>query len=226
MNKVLVIAAHPDDELLGVGGTIRKHVKAGDEVYSVILGEGQTSRWEDRENTPKEILDSLNKDSLEAAAILGIKKSYFATLPDNRFDNWDLLDVVKEVEKVIDLINPDIIYTHFEEDLNVDHRITHAAVLTATRPMADCGVREIYAYETLSATEWNFTARAFKPNYYVDITDEIEDKIKAMDAYKSELKTWPHPRSLEGIRTLAKYRGMQVGMEYAEGFQVVRILNK
>lgn len=226
MSKVLVIAAHPDDELLGVGGTIIKHVKNGDEVYAVILGEGQTSRWSNREDAPEDILKELNKDSLAAAKILGIKESYFASLPDNRFDNWDLLDVVKEVEAIIEKVDPDIIYTHYQNDLNIDHRRTHAGVLTATRPMEDCKVREIYTYETLSASEWNFTAPVFHPNYFVDISDEIEQKLEAMAAYTSELREWPHPRSLEGIRTLAKYRGMQVGMQQAEAFEVVRILRK
>lgn len=207
MNKVLVVAAHPDDELLGVGGTIIKHSKAGDEVYAVILGEGQTSRWTTREEAPANVLEELHKDSLAAAKVLGIKKVYFAELPDNRFDHVDLLDVVKEVEKVIGIVDPNIIYTHYQNDLNIDHQITHAAVLTATRPMKSTHVREIYSFETLSATEWNFTKDSFNPNYFVDISAELEQKTKAMQEYKSELCEWPHPRSVEGIYTLSKYRG-------------------
>lgn len=226
MNKVLVIAAHPDDELLGVGGTILRHRATGDEVYSVILGEGQTSRWNKREDAPTKIVDNLNRDSLAAAKILGMTKSYFANLPDNRFDHVDLLDVVKEIEKIIAEVKPHIIYTHYQHDLNIDHRLTHAGVLTATRPMADCCVKEIYSFETLSASEWNFSDTNFHPNYYVDISGELDKKIEAMNVYKSELREWPHPRSTEGIRILSKLRGMQAGMNYAEAFEVVRMLKK
>lgn len=226
MSKVLVVAAHPDDELLGVGGTLIRHSKAGDQVYSFILGEGQTSRWANRAEAPAEMIDELHRDSISAAGILGITKTYFASLPDNRFDDVDLLDVIKEIEKVVEEVDPDIIYTHSQLDLNIDHRLTHAGVLTVTRPMADCRVREIYSFETLSASEWNFSEMSFRPNYFVDISDEIEQKTEAMTVYQSELRDWPHPRSVEGIRTLAQYRGMQVGMRYAEAFEVVRVLRK
>lgn len=221
---VLVIAAHPDDELLGLGGTVINHVKNGDEVYSIILGEGQTSRWTNRSDASSDVVESLHKDSVDAANILGVKKVLFANFPDNRFDQVDLLDIVKKVEETIEAVKPDIIYTHYKNDLNIDHRMTYQAVLTATRPMQGEGVTEIYSFETLSASEWNFQESYFAPNYFVDISESLEDKVKAMECYKSELREWPHPRSSQGIRTLAAFRGMQCGYGCAEGFEVVRCL--
>lgn len=225
MRTVLVVAAHPDDEVLGVGGTAARHAAAGDRVCALILGEGQTSRGERREDVGADIVDRLHKDTLESAKEIGYADVWFADFPDNRFDSVDLLDIVKVIEKKIDALNPEIIYTHYSGDLNIDHQRTARAVLTAARPMRDCCVRKIYAFETLSSTEWNFDYSGqppFAPNVFVDITDYYHKKEAAMNRYGSELCKFPHPRSLGGMDALARTRGMAAGMERAEAFMLVR----
>jgi len=225
MKRVLVVAAHPDDEILGVGATVAKHTAQGDEVYALILGEGQTSRGEHRADISRNVVDELHNNTRESAAKVGYREVYFADFPDNRFDQTDLLDIVKKVEHVIRELRPEIIYTHYSGDLNIDHQYTARAVLTATRPIGDYPVKEIYAFETLSSTEWNFDYSgqpAFCPNVYVDITAYYAAKEEAMRCYVSELCAYPHPRSLEGMDALSKTRGMAAGMERAEAFMLIR----
>ena len=224
--RILVVAAHPDDELLGAGGTIAARVAKGDEAFALILGEGQTSRWESREEAPQEVLSALHGDSFKAAKEIGFRDILFEDLPDNRFDSVALLDIVKPIEALIDELQPSVIYTHHGGDLNIDHQCAFRAVLTATRPMSDCPVREVYAFETLSATEWNLgdPAVAFAPNVFCDITDTIETKCRGLECYETELRDFPHPRSAGGIKALAAYRGSISGFKYAEAFQLVRML--
>jgi LmbE family N-acetylglucosaminyl deacetylase len=225
MNKVLVIAAHPDDEILGVGGTILKHVKDGDECFALILGEGMTSRYDKRELADNNKVEKLHENTYKAAEYVGYKKVYMESLPDNRFDSVPLLDIIKIIERYIEDIKPDIIYTHFGEDLNIDHRITFEAVLTATRPIGDEYVREIYVFETVSSTEWNFSnTSSFKPNYFVDVTETLDEKLKAMECYKSELRKFPHPRSNENLKASALKWGSVISRQYVEAFEVVRII--
>lgn len=229
MKTVLIVAAHPDDEILGVGGTAARHVAEGDVVYALILGEGQTSRGAHREDISREIVEKLHKNTLESAEAVGFREVFFADFPDNRFDAVNLLDIVKAVEQKIREIQPQIVYTHYSGDLNIDHQCTARAVLTATRPMADCCVEELYAFETLSSSEWNFdysAQPAFCPNVFVDITDYYEKKEQAMNCYVSELCTFPHPRSLTGMDVLSKTRGMAAGMERAEAFMALRIIRR
>ncbi|MDE5825615.1 MAG: PIG-L family deacetylase [Lachnospiraceae bacterium] len=225
MKTVLVVAAHPDDEILGVGGTVARHVAEGDVVYAYILGEGQTSRGTHREDTDREVVEELHQNTLESAEAVGFQNVFFADFPDNRFDDVDLLDIVKAVEQKIQELQPQIIYTHYSGDLNVDHQYTARAVLTATRPIGDYSVEEIYAFETLSSTEWNFdysVQSAFCPNVFVDISDYYDKKEQAMNCYVSELCSFPHPRSLTGMDVLSKTRGMAAGMERAEAFMLIR----
>jgi len=222
--KILIIASHPDDEVLGCFGTVARLIKEGYEAYTLILGEGKTSRDEQRivENKKDEI-EVLNTEIQNANDIIGIKKVFIESFPDNRFDSVDLLDIVKVVSKVKDEIQPDIIFTHFENDLNIDHRITYQAVITATRPMENECVKEIYSFEILSSTEWNYPL-SFSPDTYFDISDTINLKLDAMKEYKSELCKYPHPRSLEGIKLNSKYQGMRVGKKYVEAFKTIRKL--
>lgn len=225
MRTVLVVAAHPDDEILGVGGTVARHVAEGDLVYAFILGEGQTSRGVHREDIGQEVVEELHRNTLESAKAVGFREVFFADFPDNRFDEVDLLDLVKAVEQKIQELQPQIVYTHYSGDLNVDHQYTARAVLTATRPIGDYCVQEIYAFETLSSSEWNFdhsAQPAFCPNVFVDITDHYGKKEQAMNCYVSELCTFPHPRSLTGMDVLSKVRGMAAGMERAEAFMLLR----
>jgi LmbE family N-acetylglucosaminyl deacetylase len=195
--KILIIASHPDDEVLGCFGTVARLIKEGYEAYTLILGEGKTSRDEQRviENKKDEIAE-LNIEIQKANDIIGIKKVFIESFPDNRFDSVDLLDIVKIISKVKEEVQPDIIFTHFGNDLNIDHRITYQAVLTATRPMEDEYVKEIYSFEILSSTEWNYPL-SFSPDTFFDISDTIDLKIKAMKEYTSELCKYPHPRSLK-----------------------------
>ena len=222
--KILIVASHPDDEVLGCFGTVARLIKEGYEAYTLILGEGKTSRDEQRivENKKDEI-DILNTEIQKANDVIGIKKVFVESFPDNRFDSVDLLDIVKVVSKVKEEVQPDIIFTHFENDLNIDHRITYQAVLTATRPMEDECVKEIYSFEILSSTEWNYPL-SFSPDTYFDISDTIDLKLKAMKEYTSELCVYPHPRSLECIELNAKYQGMRVGKKYVEAFKSVRVV--
>lgn len=221
--RILTVAAHPDDEVLGPGGTLIRHRQEGDEVYCLILGEGIMSR----ESGTKKEKDNLLKDAHRAAKLIGFKESHFTHFPDNEFDTVSLLKITKEVERVIATIKPHTIYTHHEYDLNIDHRLTFQAVLTASRPCnSDCP-REILTFETLSSTEWQRKGqKTFNPSMYVDVTDFIEKKIEAMRAYTSEIRDYPHPRSADGIRILAQYRGLESGLRFAEAFSVIRKIIK
>lgn len=198
--KVLVVAAHPDDEILGIGGTVAKHSSKGDEVYVLVLGEGKASRGE----TKKEELEELKEEAKEANKILGVKEIFFEGLPDNSFDSVPLLEIIKKIERYVEKIDPEIIYTHYGEDLNIDHRLTFQAVLTAARPLPGSKIKLLAVFETLSSTEWAEEEKAFVPNLYSEISDNLDKKLDAMSKYKSELREFPHPRSLEGIKVLAK----------------------
>jgi len=221
-NRILIISAHPDDEILGCGGTVARLIKEGHEAYTLILGEGITSRDHERNKRLREKeLKELKKQALLANSVLGVKEVFFYDLPDNRFDTVPFLDIVKKIEKIKNKIKPTIIFTHYHKDLNIDHRITYQAVITATRPTKDETVREIYACEILSSTEWSYPF-SFNPDVYFDITATFNIKLEAIKKYSSELRDYPHPRSLKGVEYLARYRGMQIGREYAEGFVTVR----
>ena len=222
MSRILIVAAHPDDEILGCGGTIAKLVEKGDEAFTLILGEGITSRDKtiDRKKREKEI-EQLKKQALNANKVIGVKKVFTYNFPDNRFDTVTLLDIVKAIEQVKEKVKPDLIFTHYHNDLNIDHKITYNAVITATRPMKDEEVKEIYSFEVLSSTEWNYPL-SFSPNVFFDISNTLKRKVKAASCYKSEMKKFPHPRSLEFIEMNAKNWGVKTGLEFAEAFQLVR----
>ena len=226
MKKVLVFAAHPDDELLGEGGTVRKLAESGIEIRAVILGEGLTSRGDKREDTAHKELEELKKDARAAAKCVGYTSIDFCDLPDNRFDGMDLLDIIKNIDKYVKLYNPDTIFTHHHGDLNIDHQRTCEAVLTACRPVGQYNVKRIYAFETPSSTEWNYGyVEPFVPNVYYDVTETLEKKIEGMACYRSESAKSPHPRSPEALRALAAYRGSNVGFKMAEGFMLLREIN-
>lgn len=222
MNNVLVFAAHPDDELLGLGGTIRRIVNNGVEAHAVILAEGLTSREEKRSDADFSELKELQDDARKAAGIIGYKSIDFCGFPDNRMDGTELLDIIKVVSKYLEKYKPDTIFTHHHGDLNIDHRRTCEAVLTACRPVGDYYVKRIYAFETPSSTEWNFTYNeSFKPNVYFDVTDTLQAKIDGMNCYRSERTEYPHPRSSEALLSLGKYRGSNIGVSLAEAFELL-----
>lgn len=224
LKKILIIVAHPDDEVLGCGGTIARLAEEGSLVYTLILGEGVTSRDDMRDTNKKlnEILD-LQKSALKANGLLGVKKVFFKDLPDNRFDTIPLLNIVKAIEKTKNKIKPDTVFTHYGKDLNVDHQITYKAVTTATRPLERETVKEIYSFEIPSSTEWSYPL-SFSPNTFYDISGTIDIKLKALERYKTELKEYPHPRSLKAIELIAQNWGVKVGLRYVEAFEMVRII--
>ncbi len=222
--RVLAVAAHPDDEVLGCGGTLALLAQEGHETAVTILGEGVTSRYPTREAADEELLRSLQIQSKKVAEILGAREVRLHNLPDNRFDTVPLLEVVKLVEEDISDSRPDVVYTHHGGDLNIDHRITHQAVLTATRPLVGQRVREVYAFEVPSSTEWSFqrVGEPFRPNVFRDISSTLELKLKALSTYESEVRAFPHPRSLEAIEAIAKRWGSTAGCAAAEAFELVR----
>jgi LmbE family N-acetylglucosaminyl deacetylase len=224
--RVLVVAAHPDDEVLGCGATIARMVSEGSHVAIAILGEGISSRYVDRAAAPPDLLAQLRRDGERAAGLLGAAEVSFHELPDNRFDTVPMLDVVKLVERLVERVAPGEIYTHHPGDLNVDHGIVHRAVLTATRPICGSVVRRILAFEVPSSTDWAFRqfAPEFRPNVFVDVAATLDRKLEAMKAYESEARLFPHPRSNEALLALARLRGSAVGFEAAEAFELVREL--
>lgn len=224
-STILLVFAHPDDEVLACGATAAKLSEQGHRIFTLILGEGVTARQEQRNpELVAQELASLRNSALKANERIGVKSEYvrLCGLPDNRFDTMPLLDVVQEIERMIKEVEPTIIFTHWQNDLNIDHQITYRAVLTATRPQPNHCVKEIYACEVLSATEWMYPQN-FQPNVYSVLSAKnLYSKIDALRCYSSEIRHYPHPRSVEGVEYLARFRGLQVGCCYAEGFQLVR----
>jgi LmbE family N-acetylglucosaminyl deacetylase len=222
--NVLVAAAHPDDELLGCGGTAARLAGEGHSVYLSILGEGITSRHTDRAGADPAAIKSLHGNSQRVADLLGAKELSLHGLPDNRFDSVPLLDVVKMVEQIIERWRPEAVYTHHGGDLNVDHRVLSQAVLTATRPGQRNSVRDVYMFEIPSSTEWAFQqlSPAFRPNVFVDISATLDTKLKAMQEYESEVRAFPHPRASEALTAIAQRWGSVAGCKAAEAFELVR----
>ncbi len=220
MKKVLVVAAHPDDEVLGAGGTLAKHYQEGDIIYCIILGTGIASRDINQLSKEREI-EELRKQAKKCGKIIGFKEIKFYDLQDNSFDIIPLLEIIKILEKEIDRVKPEIIYTHFYGDLNIDHRLTFEAVQTACRPVKESSVKQLITFETPSSTEWR-TKELFNPNLYVDISETFSKKLEAVENYKGELRAYPFPRSLEGLKILAQKRGMESGLRFAEAFQIIR----
>jgi len=225
--NVLVVAAHPDDEVLGCGGTIARLSQDGHEVHIAILGEGITSRYAQREEADQAGVKTLHEQSARAAELLGASRPSMFSLPDNRFDSVPLLEVVKIIEGVIDKVNPQVVYTQHGGDLNIDHSIVYRATLTATRPLAGSPVKDLYAFEVASSSEWAFHqfAPAFHPNVFVDISRTLEQKVRALQCYEDETRPFPHPRSPEALRVIAQRWGSVSGLPAAEAFQLVRSVN-
>jgi len=220
----LVVSAHPDDEVLGCGGTIAKLASQGHAVSILILGEGVTSRFADPDDADPKELEKLHAQAKEIGKFLGAKEVTLAKLPDNRFDSVDLLDVIKVIEDAVTRIQPEIVYTQHGGDLNMDHVVTFRAVLTATRPLTACPVKKVYGYEVHSSSEWSFQqfSPVFHPNTFVDIGSTLEKKIKAMAMYEGEARPFPHPRSPEALRARALTWGSVAGLPAAEAFQLIR----
>jgi LmbE family N-acetylglucosaminyl deacetylase len=227
-SSILVVAAHPDDEILGCGGTMTRLAREGNEVRIAILAEGMSSRYAHREDADQQKLQHLHAQAQQAADKVGAKEVVLCKLPDNRLDTVPLLEVVKLVEELITRFRPEVIYTHHPGDLNVDHGVVHRAVLTATRPVAGQWVREIYAFEVPSSTEWAFQRLEplFRPSVFVEITETLETKIEALACYDTETRKFPHPRSAEALRAIAARWGSVAGLPAVEAFELIRSVRR
>lgn len=220
---MLVIAAHPDDEVLGCGGMVARSTLEGRPVHIAILGEGLTSRQPKREQTNSRRIDALARIANDVGAFLGAAAVHQIGFPDNRFDEVPLLDVVKTIETLIEEIRPSEIFTQHGGDLNIDHAVTFRATMTAARPVSGSPVGALYAYEVASSSEWAFSKfePRFDPNYFVDITSTLDRKIRAMAMYETESRAFPHPRSPEALSAIARRWGSTVGFNAAEAFQQI-----
>lgn len=209
--KILVFAPHNDDEVLGVGGTIAKYVTAGHTVYVCEVTCGGNYK-------------PIQEEAKAAHELLGIKETIFLDLPVVELKNLSPKELNKSIGDVVNKIRPDVVYTPFIGDMHIDHKEVTESVLVAVRPVNGCSVKTVYMYETLSETGWNIPSneRTFSPNTWIDVTDTIEQKIKAMECYRTQLKEYPNPRSLEGIRALAMFRGSTISVKYAEAFMMIR----
>ena len=234
--KVLVIAAHPDDEVLGMGGLLKKFSKKENDIKIVFLATGISSRisndylnstnYKINNNLKNDIekqIEKLQKDARKALSVLGIKKIQFEDFPDNEMDIVSNLKITKKIEAIIDDYRPDTVYTHSQCDINVDHRLIYESTITATRPKKNSVVKQVISFETPSSTEWYFPQK-FSPNIFVDISKELKFKLKAMQCYKNELMEFPHPRSIEALEIIAKRWGTVCGFNAAEAFCLVRSL--
>lgn len=213
MNKnILIVAAHPDDELLGVGGTVAKHVAWGDQVYSVIMCEGESLRY-------KQDVGQIN--AIQAASsVLGVKQVYHIQMPDQKLDTFTLVDIITPLEKIIEKTRPNIIYCQCGGDLNMDHQLLFKAASVAFRPV-NTWIEGVYMFYTVSSTEWAYP-RTFLPDTWIDITDTLDKKIEAFECYQSEVRKYPHPRSSQALRYAAHFFGNQCFMDAAEVFMTVR----
>ena len=227
-NKYLVIASHPDDETLGCGATIYSLRKNNNNVRVIFLGEGTTCRYDSK--TKKDILVKAirqrKKYSLNALKVLKINNYNYYDLPCGKFDQVPILKIAKIVEKEISNFKPNVILTHSDTDVHVDHQRTFQAVLQATRPSLNNNVKLLLSFEILSATEKNFV-KGFLPNYFIEVDKkDLKKKLTAMKCYKSETAKHPFSRSLTNIKNLAMYRGAQSGNNLAEAFKIIRLIKK
>ena len=224
---MLVIAAHPDDEALGCGGVIARRVNEGVHVHLAFLADGVGARGKMR-SAKQALLKDRREAAYRASEIMGAASVHFDDLPDNRLDSVPLLDIIHRVEALIERYQPETVLTHHAGDLNIDHRRVHQAVMTACRPQPGHPVQTILCFEVPSSTEWQVPGggEAFVPNWFEDITGTLPQKLKALEAYATEMRDWPHARSIKAVEHLARWRGATVGVEAAEAFILARRLNR
>lgn len=225
MRSILILAAHPDDEVLGCGGTIAKLAKAGAIVHVSFFADGVNSRLSPQVNQDKEVA-CRRSAAQKACEILGVRSISFGNYSDNKMDTIPLLEITKAVETLILKHQPDTVFTHHAGDVNIDHRRLHEAVVTACRPQQGSSVKTILSFEVPSSTEWQLpgSAPSFMPNWFVDVSDTLNCKLAALEAYAEELRPWPHPRSQRGVEHLAHWRGATIGVDAAEAFLLGRFI--
>lgn len=223
MQKILVVVAHPDDEILGMGGTIAKLSAEGKEVHVLIVTDGSSAQYRDSADLQK-IIEAKKQETLNACNQVGVKSIHYGGLPDMRLDVTPHIQVNQAIEKVIDEIQPDTVFTHFYGDVNLDHQCVFKSVMVAVRPVADQVVQEVYCFNVPSSTEWNvFTASTmFMPNVVVNISKFAEKKYAALKEYNTELRDFPHPRSIEHVCRQDEAEGLKAGLLSAESFMLVR----
>jgi len=221
--RILVVAAHPDDEVLGCGGTMARYAREGHAVFSLILGQGVESRNVDQRMQSRQIRRLLKESDL-ANQVLGVRKVYRYSFPDNKFDSVPLLEIVKAIEAVKRMVGPRIVFTHHAHDVNIDHQITFKASLAAFRPLPGEHIQEFYSFYVQSSTDWQSPAHGlvFSPTSFVNVTSTIQRKVRALQAHKSEIRDYPHPRSAKGVLIEAERTGLIVGLEKAEAFELIR----
>lgn len=226
MKNVLVIAAHPDDEVLGMGGTIAKLVKARCVADVLIVTDGSSSQYRDSDHLA-EIIEAKKKETRNCADVLGVRNIYYGELPDMKLDTTPHVRINQVIEEVIDKVQPDAVFTHFWGDVNCDHQNVFKSTLVAVRPVMGQVVKELYCYRVPSSTEWtpNKADTMFMSNYFVDIEQYAEQKYKAFACYSTELRDYPHPRSVQYLRENDKVVGLRVGMLAAEEFVLLRKLD-
>lgn len=213
--RVLIAVAHPDDEVLGCGATIAKHCENGDDVFVLVFSDGEGSKKSQNQN-----VDFRRESLVNALSILGVKAFDILNLPDNSFDTDPLLKIIQKVEPLVYKNSPELIYTHDSSDLNIDHRLVSQIIQTICRPLPDVTWREIRTFEVPSSTHWS--DQSFVPNLFIDVSSTFHKKMKAMECYSTEMKEFPHARSLAAVEALAKWRGAMVGVEKAEAFKIIR----
>lgn len=213
---VLILAAHPDDEILGCGGVMAKYSKQGYEIHVGIVTDGSSTQYAGNESLALQKI----RECEEANAMLGVKKVHYLNLPDMRLDTLAHVEINKKIEELVNLLKPHIIFTHAADDINMDHREVFKSTMVATRPGRP-HLERVYTYEVPSSSEWNVN-QPFIPNVFIDISSSIKKKVEAFSVYKSEIREYPHPRSGEGIEAYSKYRGIASGMKYAEAFNLIK----
>lgn len=228
INKILVIAAHPDDEVLGLGGSIAKFADMGKEVHLLIVTDGSSAQYRGSSQL-EEIFQKKKKETENCAKILGIRSISYGGLPDMRLDTVPHIEINDVIERVIERVQPDTVFTHFWGDVNVDHQCVYHSTMVAVRPLASQVVKKVYCYSVPSSTEWSpsLTQTMFMPNTFVDISGKYAQlKYDALACYETELREYPHPRSVEHIEKQDNAEGLKMGMETAEKFVLLRsILN-